>query len=350
MRFQLSNKYSRLRMFLLISVLVGVTLCLVQVLGIFSRFDALLLSHDPETTYSPLPLSVMILIIMFHTMLPGLITLEEGVVKGVVYTVVIWFFYSVLIHSYTTSLSYYIPLIAPLLGCIISTIRVLGWEYTLLLQEKDGLKKTFGSFVEPRVADIVLSNPDLFNQDGVRTSATIMFADFRGFTKLCEVLDPEQIITILRDCFGKLISIAKANGGTVDKLIGDCMMVVWGNPVPIENHAEKAVEAAIEMQSVMGSLKKKWERRLGVEILLGIGIATDDVVAGTTGSEEFCDYTVLGSGVNLAATLEAHCPGDAIYVSDKTYEILSESFNFITSEKFQVKNNGGTVTAHQVVL
>lgn len=336
-------------MFLLISILVGVTLCLLQYLGIFTPFDSLLLSHDPEQSYTPVPAALTMLIIMFHTMLPGFITLEEGVVKGIAYTVVIWFFYAVLIHSYTTSLSYYIPLIAPLLGCIISTIRVLAWEYTLLLREKDGLKKTFGSFVEPGIADIVLSSPDVFNQVGVRTSATIMFADFRGFTKLCEVIEPDQIITILRDCFGKLISIARANGGTVDKLIGDCMMVVWGNPVPIDNHAERAVEAAIEMQAVMNSLKKKWERRLGVEILLGIGIATDEVVAGTTGSEEFCDYTVLGSGVNLAAALETHCPGDAIYVSEKTHEILSETFTFVASKELKVKNNGGVATAYQVV-
>lgn len=337
-------------MFLLISVLVGVTLCLVQFLGIFLPFDALLLSHSRDTVYTPLPVPVMILVILFHTMLPGFITLEEGVVKGVVYTVVIWFFYAFLIHSYTTSLSYYIPLIAPLLGCIVSTIRVLAWEYMFLLQEKDGLKKTFGSFVEPRIADIVLNNPDVFNQDGVRTSATIMFADLRGFTKLCEVLDPDQIIAILRDCFGKLISIARANGGTVDKLIGDCLMVVWGSPVPIENHAEKAVEAAIEMQAVMKILKKKWEKRLGVEILLGIGIATDEVVAGTTGSEEFCDYTVLGSGVNLAAALEAHCPGNTIYVSDKTFTLLNGYFNFGASEELEIKNNGGNVTAYQVVI
>lgn len=342
--------YSRMKVFLLVSFLVGATLCLLQGLDIFYRFDHLLLSLDNQRGYAPLPSLVMILIVMFHTLLPGIIILEEGAVKGMIYTVVIWFFYSVLIHTYATGFTYYIPLIAPLLGCIVSIIRVLAWEYTHLVEEKNDIRKTLGSFVEPKVADFVLSNPDIINQDGQRTTATIMFADLRGFTKLCENLDPEQVIAILRDCFGKLISIAKANGGTVDKLIGDCMMVVWGNPVPMDNHAEKAVEAAIEMQTMMVSLKRKWQNRLGVDIVMGIGIATDEVVAGTIGSEEFCDYTVLGTGVNLAAGLEANCPGDVIFVSEKTYNLLSNSFSFIKSEKVKVKNNGGFATAYQVLL
>ena len=350
MGLKISYNYSHMREFLLVSVLVGATLCLLQYLFIFNRFDSLLLSLNPESPYKQLPTLIMMLVIMFHTFLPGIFILEEGVAKGIVYTVVLWFFYAVLIHTYLTGFSYYIPLIAPILGCIISIIRVLAWEYTSLTEEKDGLRKTFGSFVEPRVVDFVLNNPDIINQDGQRTVATIMFADLRGFTKLCENLTPEQVITILRDCFGKLISIAKSNGGTVDKLIGDCMMVVWGNPVPMDNHAEKAVEAAIEMQTMMLSLKKKWQKRLGIEIVMGIGIATDEVVAGTLGSEQFCDYTVLGSGVNLAAGLEASCPGDMIYVSEKTYHLLANSFSFVTSETVKVKNNGGFATAYQVLL
>lgn len=350
MGLAISCNYSRMRVFLLVSVLVAVTLCIMQNLYIFNRFDSLLLSLNPETSYDQLPWLVMVLVIMFHTFLPGIMILEEGVVKGIVLTVVIWFFYAVLIHTYSTGFSYYVPLIAPILGCVISIIRVLAWEYTHLLEEKDGIRKTFCSFMEPEVANFVLSNPDSINQDGQRTTATIMFADLRGFTKLCEQLDPEEVITILRDCFGKLISIAKNNGGTVDKLIGDCMMVVWGNPVPMDNHAEKAVEAAIEMQTMMLSLKRKWQNRLGVEIVMGIGIATDEVVAGTLGSEDFCDYTVLGTGVNLAAGLEATCPGDMIYVSDKTYRLLSNSFSFVKSTEVKVKNNGGFATAYQVLL
>ena len=336
MHLDLKHNYSRLKMFLVVSFLLALTLCFLQFLGIFLNFDTLVLSLGTDHEYSPLPTGVMVLIILFHTIFPGIIILEEGTVKGVIYTVVAWFFYGVLIHSYTSSYSLYIPLTAPLIGCMISIIRVLAWEHSFVTEEKDEIKKTLGSFVEPTVAEYLLKNPDLLKQEGVRKTVTVMFADLRGFTNLCEVMEPEQLFGMLRDCFSKLISIVKTNGGTIDKLAGDSMMVVWGNPVPMENHAEKAVEAAVEMQAMMQSLRRKWQQKLGVEIMLGIGINTDEVVAGTIGSEEFCDYTVLGCGVNLASRLESICPGGLIYVSKETCSILKDIFQF---EKVTVTEN-----------
>ena len=349
MHLALKHNYSRLKMFLVVSLLVAGTLCLMQFVDIFLGVDSTLLSFDPEKHYSPLPIVVMVLIILFHTIFPGLIILEEGSVKGVVYTVVSWFFYGVLVHSYTSSYSLYVPLTAPLIGCMASIIRVLAWEHSFVTEEKDTIRKTLGLLIEPSVADYLLKNPDLLNQDGVRKTVTIMFADLRGFTKLCELIAPEQIIAMLRDCFGKLISIVRTNGGTIDKLGGDSMMVVWGNPVPIENHAEKAVEAAIEMQAMMVSLKKKWQQKLGVDIMLGIGINTDEVVAGTIGSEEFCDYTVLGCGVNHASRLESICPGGLIYVSRQTHSILEGTFKFQELDEQKDKNNCGMSGVYKVI-
>jgi adenylate cyclase len=349
MRLDLKHNYSRLKMFLIVSILVAFTLCILQFVDIFLSIDTLILTFDPEKQYSPLPSAVMVLIIMFHTIFPGIIILEEGTIKGVIYTVVSWFFYGVLIHSYSSSYSLYLPLTAPLIGCLISIIRVLAWEQSFITEEKDQIKKTLRSLVEPSVADYLLKNPDLLKQDGVRKTVTIMFADLRGFTKLCEVIAPEQLFAMLRDCFGKLISIVRSNGGTIDKLVGDSMMVVWGNPVPLENHAEKAVEAAIEMQAMMQSLKNKWQQKLGVDIMLGIGINTDEVVAGSIGSEEFCDYTVLGCGVNLASRLESICPGGLIYVSRETYTILNGIFEFKEIDDQENKNSYGISKVYKVV-
>lgn len=349
MHLDLKHNYSRLKMFLVVSILLGLTLCLLQFIDIFLTVDSLILSLDAEKPYSPLPPLVMVLVIMFHTIFPGIIILEEGTVKGVIYTVVSWFFYGVLIHSYSSSYSLYIPLTAPLIGCLVSIIRVLAWEHSFVTEERNEIKKTLGSLVEPSVAEFLLKNPDLLKQDGVRKTVTIMFADLRGFTKLCEVIAPEQLFEMLRDCFGKLISIVRTNGGTIDKLVGDSMMVVWGNPVPMDNHAEKAVEAAIEMQTMMQSLKKKWQQKLGVDIMLGIGINTDEVVAGSIGSEEFCDYTVLGCGVNLASRLESICPGGLIYVSSQTRSIVQGIFELEELEVQKDKNNCGISKVYKVV-
>lgn len=350
MNFHLKKDYSRLRVFLCVSFLIGGTLCTLQFLDIFTSFDALLISLNPATHYTPLPTNIMIFIIMFHTFLPGLIISEEGASKGILYIIIIWFFYLVLSYSYASGSSIYIPLLAPLLGSVISTIRVLAWEESFLQQEKDGIRKTLGTYIEPKVAEMLIKNPDMLNQDGIRKTVTILFADLRGFTKLCEEIPPEVVISILRDCFGKLINIARKHDGTVDKLIGDSIMVVWGNPIPMDNHAENAVLAGIEMQMVMEEIRVKWRKQLGIELLLGIGINTDEVVAGTIGSTDFCDYTVLGSGVNLAARLEANCPGNEICVSTSTYSLLQNQFAFSDACSLQFKHNDNPVSAHRVLF
>ena len=345
----LREKCAGLRIFLLVSLLLGVALCFLQYSDLFFRLDSLFLSLNPHTQYNSLPIGFMALIVMFHTLLPGVLVLEEGLVKGIIYTVIIWFFYGVLIHSYSSSLAFYLPLSAPLIGCILSLLRVVGWEHTFLRQEQEEVKKTFGSFVDPRIADILLNNPDVINENGVRATVTVMFADLRGFTNLCEIYPPEIVIEMLRDCFGKLISIVRNNGGVVDKLMGDSMMVVWGNPMPLTNHAEKAVESAIEMQTMMQVMKKKWLQKLGVDLRMGIGINTDEVVAGTIGSTEFCDYTVLGRGVNLASSIESACPGDMIYISEKTFSQLNGVFTCLKIDNLRVKNDG-SISAYQVLV
>ena len=225
------TRYAELKVFFLVSALIGATLCIVEYAGIFAPFDMLFFKLDAQTETSVIPFGVSVLLIFFFTLFPGIIILEEGTVKGIIYTVIGWFFYGVLIHSYSVAFNLLMPLAAPLIGTLIALIRALGWGSSVLEEEKNDIRETFGHFVEPSIAKLAIDNPDLLKEDGVRKVITVMFADMRGFTTLCETIKPEQLITILRECFGKLIPIARNNGGVIDKLIGDSLMVVWGNPV-----------------------------------------------------------------------------------------------------------------------
>jgi class 3 adenylate cyclase len=343
------RKYAHLKIFLIVSILLGATLCIVQLGDVFTPFDMLFFGLDSLDGLTPVPVGVTVLIIMFHTLFPGIIILEEGTVKGIVYIVVAWFFYAVLIHSYSESFKLFMPLSAPLLGTLINVIRVLGWGSTVLEEEKDDITKTFGHFVEPSIAKLAIENPDMLKEDGVRKTVTVMFADMRGFTRLCLDIEPELVIQILRECFGKLISIARANGGLIDKLIGDSLMVVWGNPVPQADHAERAVESALEMQSMMRNLRRKWHNKLGVDIDLGIGINTDEVVVGTIGSEEFCDYTALGYGVNIASRIERGCLGGEICISRQTSELLEGHYKCEFMGRFEYKNVQEEIEVYKVI-
>lgn len=343
------TKYSELKFFMVVSVLLGATLCVVQYAGIFTQFDLLFFKIKSLEGYSPILQSFSFFIIMFLTLFPGIIILEEGTVKGIIYTVVAWAFYIVLIHSYSEAFRLFMPLMAPLIGTLISMIRVLGWGSTVLEEEKNDIRKTFGHFVEPSIATMAIDNPDLLKEEGVRKTVTVMFADMRGFTKLCESIEPELLITMLRECFGKLISIAKANDGTIDKLIGDSLMVVWGNPVIQDDQAEKAVDAAMEMQSMMRNLRRKWQSKLGVNIDLGIGINTDEMVVGTIGSDDFCDYTVLGYGVNIASRIERGCPGGEICISKATSEHLNSHYECERMGRFNYKNVKEKIEVYRVI-
>jgi len=343
------TKYAELKVFLLVSVLLGATLCVVQFVNIFAPFDQLFFRMESLEGYSPVPWPVSTLIILFFTFFPGIIILEEGTVKGIIYIVIAWFFYAVLIHSYLEAFRLFMPLSAPLIGTLVAVIRALGWGSKVLEEEKDGIRKTFGHFVEPSIANMAIDNPGLLEESGVHKVVTVMFADMRGFTKLCETIEPELLITMLRECFGKLISIARANGGTIDKLIGDSLMVVWGNPIPQDNHAERAVDTAIEMQAMMRSMRRKWQNRLGVNIDLGIGINSDEVVVGTIGSEEFCDYTVLGYGVNIASRIERGCPGGEICVSRRTVELLDRHYRCERMGRFHYKNVKEKIEVFRVI-
>lgn len=343
------TKYSDLRIFLIVSVLVGATLYILQSRGFFTSFDMLFFGLDSLEGLTPVSTLVTVLIIMFMTLFPGIIILEEGVVKGLIYTACAWFFYGVFIHSYSEAFSLFLPLSAPILGSLIAIIRVLGWGSTVLEEEKNEIRKTFGHFVEPSVANLAIENPDLLNEAGQRKTVTVMFADMRGFTRLCLDIEPELVIRMLRECFGKLISIARANDGVIDKLIGDSLMVVWGNPVYHEDHAEKAVEAATEMQAMMRNLRSKWKSKLGVDIDLGIGINTDEVVVGTIGSEEYCDYTALGYGVNIASRIERGCPGGEICISRQTAELLDGHYKCEFMGRFEYKNVKEEIEVFKVV-
>ena len=105
-------------------------------------------------------------------------------------------------------------------------------------------------------------------------------------------------------------------------------MVIYGDPIPQIDHAERAINSAIQIQEIDKSFQSKWLKEYNTELEVGIGINTDEAILGTIGSEEYYDYTALGRGVNLASRLESGCPGGEIHVSKNTYDLLKEIYQF----------------------
>lgn len=159
---------------------------------------------------------------------------------------------------------------------------------------------------------------------GENREMTVLFADIRGFTPLTQGMEPQQVIGFLNECMDKLSRAVDAEGGVVDKFIGDEIMAVFGAPVVQGDHAVRAVRAALRMREGVAEMNAERARRGEAPLAVGIGIASGVAVAGNMGSNDRLNYTVLGETVNLAARLTDQAKPGEILVSERTQEWTAE--------------------------
>ena len=167
------------------------------------------------------------------------------------------------------------------------------------------MKRLFGQYVSKDVYDQLVANPDLARLGGQRRQMTVLFSDIRGFTTVSEKGQPEEIVAILNEYFTRMVEIVFAHKGTLDKFVGDMVMALFGAPLDDPNHAEHAVDAALEMIRELNRLNEKWTAEGRPALDIGIGINTGPMIAGNIGSEAIMSYTVIGDAVNLGARLES---------------------------------------------
>lgn len=177
-----------------------------------------------------------------------------------------------------------------------------------------------------------------------RKLVTVMFADISGFTALSEKMDPETVHDLMNGCFAKLVPIIAKYEGTVDKFIGDEIMALFGAPTTHENDPERAVASALEMMSAIG----EFNRERGLDLGMHFGINTGLVIAGSVGSTERLDYSVMGDAVNLASRLEDLSERGEILVGPDTYRLTKRLFTFEALPKIRVKGKSEQVQVYRV--
>jgi class 3 adenylate cyclase/tetratricopeptide (TPR) repeat protein len=180
---------------------------------------------------------------------------------------------------------------------------------------------------------------------GERKLVTVMFADISGFTALSERMDPEAVRDLMNACFDRLVPVVTRYEGTVDKFIGDEIMALFGAPMAHENDAERALRAALEMQSQLSTFNLQHATSLGIHF----GINTGLVIAGGIGSEGRQEYSVMGDVVNLAARLEEVSERGEILVGPDTYRLTAPLFTFETLEPVRVKGKTEPVAVYRLV-
>lgn len=225
-----------------------------------------------------------------------------------------------------------------------------------LTQQEIKLRSAFSKFVPEQVIN------DFLNSDGEqelknnneKRSVVILMCDIRSFTTISEVNKPEDVVSFLNTYFTRMVDIVKKYGGTVDKFIGDAIMVLFGAPISYNDNAKRAVQAAIEMYSQLDSIpygQLKFPE--GIKFDIGIGIHYGDVIVGQIGSADKTNYTVIGDTVNLASRLEGLTKlyGAKVIISEAVRDELGETeenLNIHLLDSVKVKGKKEAVFIYRV--
>ena len=187
------------------------------------------------------------------------------------------------------------------------------------------IRQMFSSYVSPKIVKELMENPEKARLGGERRSVTVLFSDVIGFTSLSEKKQPEEVVSLLNEYYKEMAEVIFRWDGTLDKIIGDEIMVFWGAPVDQPNHAELAVRCALDMSEKLNGLQELW-RKNGVDGLdSGIGINTGEVIIGNIGAQgKKMDYTAIGDHINLGARVEklTRRYGTRILITENTYKSI----------------------------
>lgn len=186
------------------------------------------------------------------------------------------------------------------------------------------LKDMFGRYLSEEVTNTLLENPELVNLGGEKRSVTIMMSDLRGFASLAERLEPEQVVQLLNTYFEIMVEVLLKYSGTINEIIGDGLLVIFGAPQKMPDRAERAIACAIEMQNAMAKVNEENRAQGLPEIEMGIGLNEDEVIVGNIGSSKRSKYGVVGSGVNMASRIESYSVGGQILISDSVRKQAGE--------------------------
>ena len=225
-----------------------------------------------------------------------------------------------------TAFGLVMPLAAALVMNLTAFALNMSYGYLVETRSKRELAHLFGTYVPPELVDEMVKDPDSYSMKATNRELTVMFCDMRGFTKMSEHMEPTQLQELLTGLFSNLTSIIRANRGTIDKYMGDCVMAFWGAPVETPEHARLAVKSAMEMASAVRDINLDHRARGLPDIGVGIGINTGTMCVGDMGSNIRRAYTVIGDSVNLGSRLEglSKAYGVDIVVSETTRKMATE--------------------------
>ena len=215
------------------------------------------------------------------------------------------------------------------------------------------ISNRLAKYLSPQIYKNIFESDSEHANEYKRKKLTVFFSDIKGFTDLSDSLDPDLLAELVNDYLSEMTDIALKHGGTIDKFIGDAILVFFGDPESdgLKKDASKCLSMAIAMQNKVAELDKSWREEHGIAegLKVRIGISTGYCTVGNFGSVQRVDYTVLGSTVNLASRLESICQPQKILVAPETKVLLEKDFKFRAQESVSLKGFNQPVVPYEYI-
>ena len=227
-------------------------------------------------------------------------------------------------------------------------------ELSFKTERLEKISNQLAKYLSPQIYKNIFETDTDKVETYTRKKLTVFFSDIKEFTSLSDTLDPDLLAEIINEYLSEMTEIALHFGGTIDKFIGDAILIFFGDPETEGTalDAEKCVNMAIAMRKRVGELDEVWKKEKGITQGLQVrtGISTGYCTVGNFGSVQRVDYTVLGSPVNLAARLEAACGPQEILVSPETKSLVAKVFKFEEKKPIKLKGFSETVKPYQLII
>ena len=214
------------------------------------------------------------------------------------------------------------------------------------------IKKQFEHYLDPGMVKKLQKDPSLLKLGGETRNMTFLFCDIRGFTPISEKYkgNPAGLTRLINRFLTRMTDVIIANGGTIDKFMGDCIMAFWNAPIENKKHRQMAVKSALEMRVALKDLNMHLTAEGLPQINIGIGVNTGEALVGNMGSEQRFDYSVIGDAVNLASRLESSSKtlGKTIIIGEDTRHTIETSYPFEYIDSITVKGKSEVVKVYTV--
>ncbi len=310
--------------------------------------DSLLRSRfirDPFSTFTATALLSLALALLL-----ALLYYRAGAFSGFALTLGLGLLLVIVGYLFHASLQTRLPVFPPLLTA--AAVFAVSYLYRFLLgiAERRLILGAFKHYLAPAIVDRILKDPAQLRLGGAAYDVSVIFTDLAGFSTISEKLSPEKLHDLLTMYFREMMDILLVENATLDKFIGDAIMVYFGCPVADPSHPLQACRSALRMQQRLGELNTEWTTLGYPPLHMRIGINTGPVVAGNMGTESIFNYTILGDNVNLASRLEGVNKeyGTATIIGEDTWRQVADTVSARELDCIRVKGKSAPVAIYEL--